>query len=93
MLTVLNRDYSGGGTFIPMKDCWCKGNIPDQSKAREAPASTEDLPDGDFSDPRRPCLLAQLDEGGQLSYKHARNKFDLKLGPGPRHGGADVGNP
>ncbi|CAE6922494.1 tri1 [Symbiodinium sp. CCMP2592] len=39
-----------------------------------------DLPAGDFSDLRRPCLSAQLDETGQLVYQNARNKFDLKLG-------------
>eukprot|EP00439_Symbiodinium_sp_Y106_P027189 s1560_g3.t1 len=39
-----------------------------------------DLPAGDFSDLRRPCLNAQLDETGQLVYQNARNKFDLKLG-------------
>ncbi|CAE7656876.1 tri1, partial [Symbiodinium sp. CCMP2456] len=39
-----------------------------------------DLPAGDFSDLRRPCLSGQLDDTGQLVYQNARNKFDLKLG-------------
>ncbi|CAE7357189.1 unnamed protein product, partial [Symbiodinium pilosum] len=38
-----------------------------------------DTPEGDFSDARRPCLTERLDESGQLNYKNARNKFDLKL--------------
>ena len=40
-------------------------------KAR-APRSSEDSPEGEFSDPRRPCLAEQLDEAGQLNYRNAR---------------------